>query len=80
MDHREQLYKGNRNLRKVVKGDKPGDKTPQVRNIIFENIESCVSSSIPQPKVTPLRQQDEHLAEIIENFLRNELNRQPLSG
>lgn len=77
MDHREQLYKGDRTLRKVVKGDKPGDKTPHVRNIIFENIESCVSSSIPQPKVTPLRQQDEHLAEIIENFLRNELNRQP---
>lgn len=77
MDHREGLYKGDRKLRPVVKHDKTGDKTPHVRNIIFENIESCVSSSIPQPKVTPLRQQDEHLAEIIENFLRNELNRQP---
>lgn len=77
MDKRELMYKGNRKLRPVVKGDKPDDKTPHVRNIIFENIESCVSSSIPQPKVTPLRQQDEHLAEIIENFLRNELNRQP---
>lgn len=77
MDKRELLYKGDRKLRPVVKGDKSGDKTPHVRNIIFENIESCVSSSIPQPKVTPLRQEDEHLAEIIENFLRNELNRQP---
>ena len=77
MDRREQLYKGNRKLKPVVKGDKSDDKTPHVRNIIFENIESCVSSSIPQPKVTPLRKQDEHLAEIIENFLRNELDRQP---
>lgn len=77
MDRREALYKGNRKLKPVVKGDKHDDKTPHVRNIVFENIESCVSSSIPQPKVTPLRQQDEHLAEIIENFLRNELNRQP---
>lgn len=77
MDHREGLYKGERKLRPVVKGDKTEDKTPHVRNIIFENIESCVSSSIPQPKVTPLRKEDEHLAEIIENFLRNELDRQP---
>lgn len=77
MDKREQMYKGDRKLRPVVKADKQDDKTPHVRNIVFENIESCVSSSIPQPKVTPLRQQDEHLAEIIENFLRLELNRQP---
>ena len=77
MDKREGLYKGDRNLRPVVKMDKRDEKTPHVRNIVFENIESCVSSSIPQPKVTPMRQQDEHLAEIIENFLRNELNRQP---
>lgn len=77
MDRREALYKGEHKLKPVVKGDKAGDKTPHVRNIIFENIESCVSSSIPQPKVTPLRQKDEHLAEIIENFIRNELNRQP---
>lgn len=77
MDRREQLYKGDKKLKPVVKGDKADDKTPHVRNVIFENVESCVSSSIPQPKVTPLRQEDEHLAEIIENFLRNELNRQP---
>lgn len=77
MDRRERLYRGENQMKPVVKGDKANDKTPHVRNIIFENIESCVSSSIPQPKVTPLRQKDEHLAEIIENFIRNELNRQP---
>lgn len=77
MDRREALYKGDKKLKPVVKADKKDDKTPHVRNIVFENIESCVSSSIPAPKVTPLRAKDEHLAEVIENFLRNELNRMP---
>ena len=75
MDHREELYNGEEKLKPMIEGDNPSEKTPHVRNIIFENIESKVSSSIPQPKVTAVRQQDEQLAEIIENHLRNELNR-----
>lgn len=75
MDHREELYNGEEKLKPMIEGDNPCEKTPHVRNIIFENIESKVSSSIPQPKVTAVRQQDEQLAEIIENHLRNELNR-----
>ena len=75
MDHREELYNGEEKLKPMIDGDNPGEKTPHVRNIIFENIESKVSSSIPQPKVTAVRQEDEQLAEIIENHLRNELNR-----
>lgn len=77
MDQREQLYNGDTTLAPIVEGDKPNEKATHVRNIIFENIESKVSSVIPQPKVTAVRQQDEPLAEIIENFLRNELNRLP---
>ena len=75
MDHREELYNGEEKLKPMIEGDNPAEKTPHVRNIIFENIESKVSSSIPQPKVTAVRQKDELLAEIIENHLRNELNR-----
>ena len=45
--------------------------------MVFENIESQVSSSIPSPKVTPRRQEDEALASKIEHFLRNELDRLP---
>ena len=48
-----------------------------MRNVVFENIESQVSSSIPSPKVTPRRQEDEALASKIEHFLRNELDRLP---
>lgn len=81
MNQREMLYNGDNNLRPLVIGDtkRTGEvkKTSHVRNIIFENIESQVSSSIPQPKVTPRRKQDEHLADVIEHFLRNELDRLP---
>ncbi|MGM9626954.1 MAG: hypothetical protein ACI3V4_02520 [Faecousia sp.] len=79
MDEREAIYNGSDVLRPLVKGDQQGkmEKATHVRNIIFENIESQISASIPQPKVTARRKQDEPLAEIIENWIRNELNRQP---
>ena len=81
MDEREKLYDGERTLRPLVERDTKRDGTNKsathVRNIIFENIESQVSSSVPKPKVTPRRRQDEHLAEVIEHFLRNELDRLP---
>lgn len=83
MDHREALYSGQKDLDPLVSGDKgKGEgkrkkKTSHVRNIIFENIETQISSSIPQPKVTPRRKKDEQLAQIIENYLRNELDRLP---
>ena len=81
MDHREKLYAGEREIKPLVRGDVKRDgsrkKTSHVRNLIFENIESCVSSSIPQPKVTPRRAGDEALAAKIEHWLRNELDRLP---
>ncbi|MGM9601405.1 MAG: hypothetical protein ACI3W5_07460 [Faecousia sp.] len=81
MDQREKLYRGNNELKPLVPGDttRSGDflKTSHVRNIIFENIESQVSTLVPQPKVTPRRKKDEHLARTIEHFLRNELDRLP---
>lgn len=81
MDHREALYNGDDELKPLVPGDtKPNGlpkKTSHVRNIIFENIESQISASTPKPKVTPRRKKDEHLADLIEHFLRNELDRQP---
>ncbi len=81
MDHREALYNGDHTLKPLVPGDTKSDgslkRTSHVRNIVFENIESQISSGIPQPKVTARRRKDEHLAELIEHFLRNELDRQP---
>lgn len=76
MDRREHLYSGDRELRALTKGDE-GQKAPHIRNIVFENIESQVSSAIPTPKVTPRRKEDEALAAKIEHWLRCELDRLP---
>ena len=81
MDKRERLYNGDNQLEPLVPGDTKanGDKkrTSHVRNIVFENIESMVSSSLPTPKVTAKHKEDERLAAIIEHWLRNEMDRLP---
>ena len=76
MDGRESLYRGKRDVKPIVTGERT-NKTPHVRNICAELIEAQVSSSIPQPKVTARRQQDEDKAKLIEDMLRNELDRLP---
>jgi len=77
MDEREALYRGNARLRPVVQGERK-TQTPHVRNICAELIESQVDSNIPQPKVTACRREDELRAKLIEDMLRNELDRLPL--
>ena len=81
MEERERMYAGCRELRPLVPGDvtKSGRarKTSHIRNIIFENIETQVSTSVPLPKVTARRKKDERLAALIEHFLRGELDRLP---
>lgn len=76
MDKREALYRGDNEVTALVAGDNRAF-TPHVRNICSELVESQVSSSIPQPKVTARRQKDEGLAKLIEDMLRNELDRMP---
>ena len=82
MDRREALYRGDRALSPLAEGERKqegnGRKTPHVRNIVAENIESQISTDIPQPKVTARRKQDEGLAKLIEDMLRNELDRLPM--
>lgn len=81
MDHREELYRGKRDITPLTEKDKKADggnnKTPHIRNVIAENIESQVNSSIPQPKVTARRKEDESKAKLIEDMIRNELDRMP---
>ena len=79
MDGREKLYLGSDKIRPIVARDRARDKeTPHVRNLCAEMIESQVDSNIPQPKVTPRRKQDEWRAKLIEDMLRNELDRLPM--
>lgn len=76
MDRREELYLGSDELRAMVKSERRRT-TPHVRNICGEIVEAQVSSSIPQPKVTARRKEDEGKAKLIEDMLRNELDRLP---
>ena len=76
MDRREELYQGSDRISPLTdRARKKG--TPHVRNLCAELIESQVDSNIPQPKVTPRRKQDEWRAKLIEDMLRNELDRLP---
>ena len=77
MDESEALYRGTHKIDRV-KGSKadPKDATT-VRNVVAEIIEAEVSSDIPTPKVAPQHQEDEQLAKIIEDYLRDEIDRLP---
>lgn len=76
MDFREGLYAGQRELVPIVQGERK-KQAVHVRNICAELIEAQTDSSIPQPKVTARREKDEGKAKLIEDMLRNELDRMP---
>ena len=83
MDRREALYRGEvRAIEPLTQRDRERSgelrKTVHLRNIVAENIESEVNSTIPQPKVTARRQADERRAKLLEDMLRNELDRLPM--
>ena len=76
MDAREALYRGSADINPMYDGDEK-KTTPLVRNIVSENIESCINTNIPAPKVTAVREEDVHLAKMIEDMLYCELDRLP---
>ena len=76
MDRREALYRGSDELTPVTAGQRK-KKTPHVRNICAELVEAQTDNNIPQPKVTACRARDEGKAKLIEDMLRNELDRMP---
>lgn len=79
MDRREALYAGDKSIDPVVSKDTKKE-TVHVRNICSELIESQVDSGIPAPKVTARRKKDEPKAKLIEDMLRNELDRLPFEA
>ena len=78
MDEREALYSGTREITSL-NGAAPKRAT-NVRNIIAEIIEAQVDGSIPMPKVSARSEKDEAKAKIIEDYLRNELDRLPFEA
>lgn len=73
----EELLRGRRGIT-APEGGPAKKQAVHSRNLVQELVESQVDSNIPQPKVTALHQEDEELARLIEDMLRNELDRLPM--
>ena len=77
MGKRESIYAGDPTIYKPDGAVAERSRATHVRNVAFELIEAQAESDIPTPKVTAIRQEDEPLADIIENLLRNVLDKLP---
>ncbi len=77
MERRQALYSGSREIMPHVGAMVQNASQPAgvVRNIVAEMVEAQVDSAVPLPKVTARREQDEKLAHIIEDYLKNEVDR-----
>lgn len=76
MDTFEAYYNGTREVLANPNTHKePKKKATNVRNIVYELIESQVDNSIPMPKVRAIHAGDEELAKNIEHALYNEINK-----
>lgn len=73
------IYRGSRAIEGRVESESGNTaEASSVRNIAFELIEAQVDSTIPTPKVTARHAGDEHLAQMIEDVIRAELDRLPI--
>lgn len=76
MDLATSYYKGTREVQQNPNSKKtPTKKASNVRNIVYELIESQVDNSIPAPKVRPIHPEDVELAKNIEKALANEISK-----
>ena len=67
-------YNGTRQVEGNPNTGNPAKKLANnVRNIVYELVESQIDSSIPMPKVTPIHQEDKELAQMIEHALVNSI-------
>ena len=67
-------YDGDRKVQPNINTNQPVTKqATNIRNIVYELIESQVDSSIPMPKVRAIHAEDEELARKIERMLENKI-------
>lgn len=76
-EKREKLFLGDDSVEACCEGDSKRE-TPHIRNIVAELIEAQVDTSIPQPIVKARNEEDEQLAKIIEDMIKDELDRLPI--
>ena len=75
MHNQDRLYNGDAFTRRS-KNKGGGDSTKQsenVRNIVYELLETETDPSIPMPKVTAIHEEDQEQAQVIEQMLLNEI-------
>jgi predicted nucleic acid-binding Zn-ribbon protein len=70
----ESYYEGTRRLQADAnRGITPTKQATNVRNIVYELVESQVDSSIPMPRVRAIHPEDDELAKKMEKFLENKI-------
>lgn len=76
MDVYGKLYEGDRHVNRShnLGGGQSSKVSENVRNIVFDLIESEVDSAIPYPKVIPIHAEDTDAAKNIEAFLKYEID------
>ncbi len=74
MERRESLYRGDHSVQPLP-GGRSAKASSNVRNIVYELIESQVDATIPLPRVEAVHPEDAPLARAVEDFLRCEVQR-----
>ena len=70
----QEYYEGTREVQPDAnRGTTPTKLATNVRNIVYELIESQVDSSIPMPKIRAIHPEDDELAKKMEKFLENKV-------
>jgi len=70
----QEYYEGTRKVQPDAnRGVDPSKLATNVRNIVYELIESQVDSSIPMPRVRAIHAEDDELAKKMERFLENKV-------
>ena len=70
----EKYYEGDRSVQPDANlGVSPSKLATNVRNIVYELIESQVDSSIPMPRIRAIHPEDDELAKKMEKFLENKV-------
>nr|DAL09714.1 MAG TPA_asm: Portal protein [Caudoviricetes sp.] len=77
MLRREKQYEGDHTIYAPDGTPARESLASHVRNVSFEIVETQIDSTIPAPKVTAVRQEDEKLADIIEAMLRDAMDKLP---
>lgn len=74
MNAYDDYYDGERSVNGNPNTNKAANKVSvNVRNIVYELVETQVDSAIPMPKVTAIHEEDEELAKTVEKMLTNKI-------